>query len=105
MRFNIGDIVKITDVTEQDRLFGVTEGSLALIRFYKGYDEYVADIIEETYDDIENYKIIKSHYYLDAYQLKLYKERNIKSILYACGVNYEVIETTCRELTDYVEGG
>lgn len=51
-QFNIGDVVKIKSVIEQDKLLGVVEGSLALITFYEGYDEYIADIVEETYNPI-----------------------------------------------------
>lgn len=103
--FHIGDVVKIKNVTEQDKLLGVTEGSLALISFYKGYDEYIVDIVEETYNDVNkrySYKTIKDHYYLDTDQLELYRGRFITSILYACGVNSEIIELTTTELLDYI---
>lgn len=103
--FHIGDVVKIKSVMEQDKLLGVTEGNLAIITFYKGYDEYIVDIVEETYNDISEryeYKIIKDHYYLYGSQLKLYRERHFTSILYACGVHSEIIESTVTQLLDYI---
>jgi len=103
--FHIGDVVKIKTVIEQDKLLGVTEGNLAIITFYKGYDEYIVDIVEETYNDISKryeYKIIKPHYYLYGSQLKLHRERHFTSILYACGVHSEIIESTVTQLLDYI---
>ena len=103
--FYIGDVVKITSVTENDRLQNVNVGDIAIITYDNGYGEYVANIVEETYNDVNKrygYKNIKEHYYLDVDQLELYRERFITSILYACGVNSEIIELTTIELLDYI---
>ena len=103
--FHIGDIVKIISVTENDKLQDVNVGNIAIITYDNGYGEYVANIVEETYNDVNkrySYKNIKEHYYLDADQLELYRERFITSILYACGVCTEIIESTTTELLDYI---
>lgn len=104
-KFKIGDIVKITSVTENDRIQNVNAGDIAIITYNNGYGEYVANIVEEAYNDANkrySYKNIKEHYYLDVDQLELYRGRFVTSILYACGVNSEIIELTTTELLDYI---
>ena len=106
-KFKIGDIVKIISVTENDRLQNVNIGNIAIITYDNGYGEYVVNIVEETYNDVNkrySYKNIKEHYYLEVDQLELYRGRFITSILYACGVCSEIIELTTTELLDYIKG-
>lgn len=103
--FHIGDIVKIIDVTIGDELLGVNKNDIAIITYDNGYGEYVANLVEETYNDVNkrySYKTMKDHYYLEVDQLELYRERFVTSILYACGVNSEIIELTTTELLDYI---
>ncbi len=104
-KFKIGDIVKIISVTENDKLQDVNAGDKAIITYDNGYGEYVANIVEETYNDVNkrySYENIKEHYYLDVDQIELYRGRFVTSILYACGVNSEIIELTTNELLDYI---
>ena len=103
--FHIGDVVKIIDVTIGDELLGVNKNDIAIITYDNGYGEYIANIVEETYNDTNkrySYRNIKEHYYLDVDQLELYRNRFITSILYACGVCTEIIEFTTTELLDYI---
>ena len=103
--FHIGDIVKIISVTENDRLQNVNAGDIAIITYDNGYGEYVANIVEETYNDANkrySYKNIKEHYYLDSSQLELYRNRFATSILYACGVRSDIIEFTVTQLLDCI---
>ena len=103
--FHIGDVVKIIDVTIGDELLGVNKNDIAIITYDNGYGEYVANIVKETYNDVNkkySYKNIKEQYYLEVDQLELYRGRFVTSILYACGVNSEIIEYTTNELLDYI---
>lgn len=92
--FRIGDVVRLTALTEEDKLLGRQVGDLGV---YLGPDE--------DYDDcsaVHFYKASFSPYCVATKDLVLERSRNIESILYAFNIDENTEPELINTLKDYM---
>lgn len=88
--FKIGDYIKLTNPSEQDKLLNRHKGEIGIISFIDD---------KEIYVDFPNRK----SYIVYAEQIELYKERCIESIILAHGMTKSsLVKSITDEINQYI---